>query len=94
MEFPGGRVEVSRQPNTPAAITKAAAVRVADTRFVLDELAVLNSGVNPDAAHRPLPAGLAGALDLARIGMFGHSLGGATAANAMAADPRIGAEST
>lgn len=94
VEFPGGRVEVSRQPNTPAAITKAAAVRVADTRFVLDELAVLNSGVNPDAAHRPLPAGLAGALDLARIGMFGHSLGGATAANAMAADPRIGAEST
>lgn len=91
VEFPGGRVAVSRQPNTAAAIPKAAAVRVADTRFVLDALAALSSGLNPDAEHHPLPAGLAGALDLARIGMFGHSLGGATAANAMAADARIGA---
>ncbi|MGH3402211.1 MAG: alpha/beta hydrolase family protein [Streptosporangiaceae bacterium] len=89
VEFPGGRVEVSRQPKTQAAIYEAATVRVPDTRFVLNELAALNSGINPDAEHHPLPAGLAGALDLARTGMFGHSLGGATAANAMAADPRI-----
>ncbi len=91
VEFPAGRVELSRQQNTLADLAKSATVRVADTRFVLDELAALNSGTNPDAGHRPLPAGLAGALDLARTGMFGHSLGGATAANAMAADPRIGA---
>jgi pimeloyl-ACP methyl ester carboxylesterase len=50
---------------------------------------MLNSGISPGPGHRPLPAGLAGALDLARTGMFGHSLGGATAAEAMAADHRI-----
>lgn len=85
VQFPGGRVEVARQTNLPGAVK----VRIADTRFVLDQLAVLNSGTSPDAGHRPLPAGLAGALDLARTGIFGHSLGGATAAEAMAADRRI-----
>ena len=92
VEFPDGRVEVSRQQqNILAEIGKAATVRVADTRFVLDELVALNSGVNPDAEHHRLPAGLAGALDLARTGMFGHSEGGSTAATTMAADPRISA---
>jgi hypothetical protein len=85
VQFPGGRVEVARQTNIPGAVK----VRIADTRFVLDQLAVLNSGISPDAGHRPLPVGLAGALDLARTGMFGHSLGGATAAEAMAADRKI-----
>lgn len=85
VEFPGGRVEAGRQLDLPQAIK----VRIADTRFVLHELFNLNSGASPDAAHRPLPEGLAGALDLTRVGMFGHSLGGATAAEAMAADRRI-----
>jgi hypothetical protein len=89
VEFPGGRVEVSRQPDNTSAILKAARVRIADTLFVLAELAELNSGINPDAEHQPLPAGLAGALDLDRIGMFGHSLGGSTAAQAMAAGPLV-----
>lgn len=91
VEFPGGRVEVSRQANTNDDAGKDATVRVADTRFVLDELAMLNSGINPDAERLPLPAGLTGALDLSVTGMFGHSLGGSTAANTMAADPRISA---
>jgi hypothetical protein len=85
VEFPGGRVETGRQTQLPEAVQ----ARIADTQFVLDELAVLNSGTSPDAGHRRLPAGLAGTLDLARVGMFGHSLGGATAAQTMAADPRI-----
>jgi dienelactone hydrolase len=89
VEFPGGRVVVSRQPDSPAAIVEAAKVRNADTAFVLAELAALNSGVNPDAEHRPLPSGLAGALDLDRVGMFGHSLGGSTTAQAMAAGPEV-----
>ena len=56
-------------------ITRALTVRVADTRFVLTELARLaRSGV------------FAGRLDLGRIGMFGHSLGGAAAASAMLVD--------
>ncbi|MGW6399755.1 hypothetical protein [Streptomyces sp. NPDC055134] len=65
------------------------AVRQDDTRFVLDELARLNAGTNPDAEGRPLPHGLCGSLDLGRTGMFGHSLGGDTAAEVMAADHRI-----
>jgi Platelet-activating factor acetylhydrolase, isoform II len=89
VEFPGGRVEVSRQPAASSAILKAATVRNADTTFVLAALAALNSGVNPDAGHQPLPSGLAGALDLDRVGMFGHSLGGSTTAQAMAAGPEV-----
>lgn len=81
VEFPGGRVEVSIDPDIPGALT----TRISDTRFVLDELTAWNGA----AARSPLPAGLAGALDLTRVGMFGHSLGGATAADAMAADGRI-----
>ena len=84
--FPGGRI-VTPRPNQAYVDV----VRIADTRFVLDELASLASGGNPDAEHRPLPDGLSAALDLKKIGMFGHSLGGATAAKAMAADRRIGA---
>ncbi len=88
VELPNGRVAVPPRRPSP---TIAASARVDDTRFVLDELVQLSSGVNPDANDRALPAGLAQALDLTKIGMFGHSLGGATAATAMAADARIGA---
>jgi predicted dienelactone hydrolase len=86
IQFPDRRV-VTARPDQSYVDT----VRIADTRFVLDELASLASGANPDAEHRTLPAGLSRALDLANVGMFGHSLGGATTAKAMAADPRIGA---
>ena len=87
VEFPDGRVEVGTL--TPAVAAQAVAVRVADTRFVLDTLSALNAGGNPDAEHRPLPNGLRGALNLSRVGMFGHSLGGSTAAEAMLEDRRI-----
>ena len=86
VEFPGRRVVTPRPNQSPVD-----SVRIADTRFVLDELASLASGRNPDAEHRPLPSGLSTALDLTKVGMFGHSLGGATAAKAMAADTRISA---
>jgi len=90
VEFPDGRVEVSAVPPfTPEVAAKAVAVRVADTRFVLDSLIALNAGRNPDAERRPLPAGLRGMFNPARVGMFGHSLGGATAAQAMYQDRRI-----
>lgn len=60
-----------------------------EARFVLDKLGQLNAGADPDAQHRPLPADLRGSLDLGRIGMFGHSLGGATTAQTMANNQRI-----
>lgn len=65
---------------------KIVTVRVADTRFVIDQLAALHAGRNPDAGHRPLPTGLAGAMDMNRVGMFGVSAGGFTAWQAMDED--------
>lgn len=90
VEFPGGRLVVGTfDPTTPDQLLEAQQIRAADTRFVLDELTVLNHGGNPDAEHAPLPAGLAGSLDLSRVGMFGWSVGGAATAQVMHDDPRI-----
>ena len=75
VEFPDGHVVI---PTSQMDIQKAFTVRVADTRFVLTELARLErSGV------------FKGRLDLGRIGMFGHSLGGAAAASTMLVDRRV-----
>jgi dienelactone hydrolase len=91
VEFPDGRVEVAALPPEldDDVVALVAGVRTADARFVLDRLAALDAGGNPDAGRRRLPDGLAGGLDLKRAGMFGHSLGGSTAAAAMHADPRL-----
>src|SRR3954447_18257842 len=53
-------------------------LRAADAGFALDRLATLD---------RRSP--LAGHLDLRRVGIAGHSLGGATAVQVLAADPRF-----
>jgi dienelactone hydrolase len=92
VEFPGGRVERGRHdPDNDLTRDphEALKIRLADTRFVLDQLAALEGGHNPDAERRALPAGLRHSLDLARIGVFGHSLGGALAAQAIALDTRV-----
>ena len=91
VEFPGGRVETFAITGDldDALIAKALAVRTADVRFVLDQLTALNAGHNPDARRRALPPTLTGAFDLPRTAMFGHSLGGATAAAALRADRRL-----
>jgi hypothetical protein len=70
---------------------RAIDARVADTRFVLDQLDLLDGGRNPDAQRRRLPAGLRGALDLRHLGMFGYSYGGYTAGESMVNDRRIDA---
>ena len=97
VEFPGGRVVTStlaaqlpqaQQRGTLAALAREIVdVRVADTRFVLDQLTALARGGHP--GHVALPVGLARRLDLRRVGMFGVSAGGFTAAQAMAEDTRI-----
>jgi dienelactone hydrolase len=97
VEFPGGRLVTSVFPglvNLPpqallALAEKDMAARVADARFVVNELTALGAGHDPDAEHRKLPAGLVGALDVGRTAMFGESFGGMTAAQAMYEDPRI-----
>jgi predicted dienelactone hydrolase len=75
VQFPDGHVVV---PRSQMDIGAALAVRVADTRFVLNRLARLNGS-----------GSFAGLLDLGRVGMFGHSLGGAATASTMLVDPRI-----
>ncbi|MFF4198954.1 alpha/beta hydrolase family protein [Nonomuraea sp. NPDC001831] len=93
VEFPDGTV--TGRVLKPVPVSRLAEkadeikVRVADARFVLDRLKELNKGQNPDAERRTLPEGLRGAFDLKRVGMFGHSAGGATAAATMLADRRI-----
>lgn len=65
VEFPDGRVvgtllpELFGQAQQPDEFQSLGArvfdTRVADTRFVLDQLAALDRGTNPDAEGRPLP---------------------------------------
>ncbi|GAA3008251.1 lipase [Streptosporangium longisporum] len=97
VEFPGGRVERSKLPPVRTEQEQARLfdilmpTRVADMRFVLDRLAHLDRGRNPDAARARLPSGLRGAPDLSRVGVFGHSMGGATAAQLVHDDRRVDA---
>ncbi|GAA0570693.1 lipase [Kribbella sandramycini] len=92
-EFPGGRflpgVPASQLPD-PLFTRQAVETRVADTRFVLDQLEKLAAGREVGAKDNELPKGLAGGLDVRRVGMFGIGLGGYATAAAMYADKRIG----
>ncbi|MER7849337.1 hypothetical protein ABTZ03_35985 [Kitasatospora sp. NPDC096077] len=86
VEFPDHRVETEVHDPDPVHELDT---RVADVRYVLDEITALAHGADPDAEHRALPRRLARTLDLDRIGMFGASFGGVESAAAMNADPRI-----
>lgn len=89
VQFPDGSVRgnepvltafalAQREGTVPALLEKLLRVRVADTAFVLDRLAAL-------------PGGLSRVVDPARVGMFGQSAGGITAAEGMYEDRRISA---
>jgi dienelactone hydrolase len=103
VEFPGGRVETTSDRKfclaggdpfsaaNKALLERLLAVRVADSRFVLDQLERINRRVNPDVGGRRLPASLAGSMDTRGVGMFGHSFGGGTAAAVLRADRRFAA---
>ena len=88
VEFPGGRIETR-----PAGFESERIIpfRLGDVRFVLDQLTRLAAGANPDAGRAALPHRFGRALDLRRIGMFGHSFGSPTTVQSMLDDRRIGA---
>jgi dienelactone hydrolase len=93
VHFPDGRIEHTVVPlDSPQEVLRDVLLptRVADTRFVLDELFAAASG-HGSQATRALPANLATSLDLTKVGMFGHSLGGSTTVQTLHDDPRIGA---
>ena len=75
VEFPDGRLvstadptycTAAQDPNNPL-LTTLQEPRAADVSFVLDEL------------RKRLPHGLTRAVNLSRVGVFGHSFGGSTA---------------
>ncbi len=71
--------DLGSQKDMDRYISQRIPVWVEDARFVLDRLAALK-----DEDPR-----FAGRLDLTRVGYFGHSMGGAAALAALAADPRF-----
>ena len=77
---PQNDLEVLPEGQREAFATRLAGIWSADIGFVLDKLAGLDSAEPSDR--------LAGRLDLEHIGVFGHSLGGATAAYFCRVDAR------
>ncbi|QDP79767.1 alpha/beta hydrolase [Nocardia otitidiscaviarum] len=80
-ELPDGRIAtclVCETVDTPGTLDTLTAARAADVSFLLDRLAATAPSWPP-----------ARYVDASRIGMAGHSIGGAAAAAAMARDPRV-----
>ncbi|MFI6172393.1 alpha/beta hydrolase family protein [Nocardia sp. NPDC051052] len=80
-EFPGGRMSpcvACERIGEDGAFTLMAETRARDTSFLLDRL----TGPAPIWPHANL-------IDATRIGMAGHSIGGASTAAAMAIDARV-----
>ncbi|KAK2766130.1 hypothetical protein FQN54_007646 [Arachnomyces sp. PD_36] len=81
VEFPDGTLVYSAINDT-SMIDLAIETRRQDTKFVLDELEKASVVSN-------LIPGVKEGLDVQQVAMFGHSVGGATAANAMLIDSRL-----
>ncbi|WP_169813063.1 alpha/beta hydrolase family protein [Nocardia jejuensis] len=91
VQFPDGRIERTMVPldSPPSVLSdQLLPVRVADTRFVLDQLAAT---ARHSTAGPALPPNLPDILDVTKVGMFGHSLGGTTTAQTMHDDRRVAA---
>ncbi|KAI9812327.1 MAG: hypothetical protein M1827_004776 [Pycnora praestabilis] len=78
VEFPDGRTIYVGNFTTREQFEFLLSVRAQDAIFVLDALHQPSSILGPDAAP-----------NVGRVAMFGHSLGGTTAASAMLNDTRI-----
>ena len=79
--------EISSEAEFWAVRGPQLSARTQDVRFILDVISARKSDPEADAAT-PAHA-LWQRLDLSRIGVFGHSFGGATSLMALSQDPRI-----
>ncbi|KAH6676753.1 PAF acetylhydrolase family protein [Halenospora varia] len=82
VEFPDGSVILAADIDTDEQINSALAVRAQDVTFVLNQLSI------PSVASSLIPNSKC-QLNLKNVGIFGHSLGGATALASLVNDTRI-----
>ncbi|EAW09126.1 PAF acetylhydrolase family protein [Aspergillus clavatus NRRL 1] len=80
--FPNNSTILAANITTNTQIIDDLNIRVKDMSFVLDQLH------RPSVISRLIPDRTCG-LDTSKVGIYGHSLGGATAAEAMLSDPRL-----
>ena len=78
--YPDNSTVLAANISTDQQIVSDLYVRVKDISFVLDQLS------RPSIVHSLLPDV---EINTKKVGIFGHSLGGATAAQAMVQDPRL-----
>jgi hypothetical protein len=81
VEFPDGSLVPARNFTNDATLPYLD-TRIKDASFVLDELS------NPGTVRQLIPGATRG-LNTDRVGMYGHSLGGAAAVTIMVNDSRI-----
>lgn len=82
VEYPDGTTVLAEDIETDAQIELALATRAQDVSFVLNQL-------DKSSISKLLLPGLDLGLNLDKVGIFGHSLGGATSLAAMVNDSRI-----
>lgn len=80
--FPDNTTILAANITTDAEIVDDLSIRVRDVSFVLDQLH------RPSIISKLIPGQTCG-LDTSKVGIYGHSLGGATAAQAMLSDSRL-----
>lgn len=81
LDLPANATPLDIAEAADARGTRLLAVQTDDLRFVVDQIEQLN---RTDARFK-------GRLNMARVGVFGHSFGGATALTALLSDSRFGA---
>jgi len=82
VEYPDGTMVLAANISSDAQIAQSVDTRAKDVSFVLNEM-------KKTSAVRQFIPTISCGLNTQRVAMFGHSLGGATAASAMMNDPRI-----